>query len=43
MMMNPQIPFGIGSFNGLIEYRAQVQAYANDFCSCSMSPCLCFS
>jgi DHA2 family multidrug resistance protein len=31
MMMNPQIPFGLANFNSLIEYRAQVQAYANDF------------
>ena len=31
MMMNPQIPFGLATLNGLIEMRAQVQAYANDF------------
>ena len=31
MMMNPQIPFGLANFNSLIEYRATVQAYANDF------------
>src|SRR5215469_5967235 len=31
MMMNPQIPFGLATINGLIEMRAQVQAYANDF------------
>jgi DHA2 family multidrug resistance protein len=31
MFMNPLIPFGMNSLNGLIEYRAQVQAYANDF------------
>ena len=31
MFMNPLIPFGMSSLNGLIEYRAQVQAYANDF------------
>jgi DHA2 family multidrug resistance protein len=31
MMMNPQIPFGLANFNSLIEYRAQVQAYSNDF------------
>ncbi len=31
MMMNPQIPFGLANLNSLIEYRAQVQAYANDF------------
>jgi DHA2 family multidrug resistance protein len=30
-MMNPQIPFGLANLNGLIEYRAAVQAYANDF------------
>ena len=31
MMMNPQIPFGLANLNSLIEYRATVQAYANDF------------
>ena len=31
MYFNPQIPFGLAGFNGLIEYRATVQAYANDF------------
>ncbi len=31
MMMNPQIPFGLANLNSLIEYRAMVQAYANDF------------
>jgi DHA2 family multidrug resistance protein len=31
LFMNPLIPFGMGGLNGLIEYRAQVQAYANDF------------
>jgi DHA2 family multidrug resistance protein len=31
MMMNPEIPFGLANLNSLIEYRAQVQAYANDF------------
>ena len=31
MMMNPQIPFGLANLNSLIEYRAKVQAYANDF------------
>jgi DHA2 family multidrug resistance protein len=31
LMMNPQIPFGMGNLNSLIEYRALVQAYANDF------------
>jgi DHA2 family multidrug resistance protein len=31
MFMNPQIPFGLANLNSLLEYRAQVQAYANDF------------
>jgi MFS transporter, DHA2 family, multidrug resistance protein len=31
MYMNPQIPFGLANLNSLIEYRAQVQAYGNDF------------
>jgi DHA2 family multidrug resistance protein len=31
MMMNPQIPFGLQNLNGLIEYRAQVVAFQNDF------------
>jgi DHA2 family multidrug resistance protein len=31
MYMNPQIPFGLANLNSLLEYRAQVQAYANDF------------
>jgi DHA2 family multidrug resistance protein len=31
MFFNPQIPFGLAGFNGLMEYRAAVQAYANDF------------
>ena len=31
LMMSPQIPFGLANLNGLIEYRAQVQAYANSF------------
>src|SRR5579863_5547390 len=31
MYMNPQMPFGLANLNSLIEYRAQVQAYANDF------------
>ena len=30
LMMNPQIPFGLANLNSLIEYRAQVQAHAND-------------
>jgi DHA2 family multidrug resistance protein len=31
MLMNPEIPFGLANLNSLIEYRSQVQAYANDF------------
>ena len=31
MFMNPLIPFGMSSINGAINYRAQVQAYANNF------------
>ncbi|HVV64589.1 MAG TPA: DHA2 family efflux MFS transporter permease subunit [Rhizomicrobium sp.] len=31
LMMNPQLPFGLQNLNGLIELRAQIQAYANDF------------
>jgi DHA2 family multidrug resistance protein len=31
MFMNPLIPFGMGGLNSLIQYRSQVQAYANDF------------
>lgn len=31
MAMNPQIPFGLANLNSLLEYRAHVQAYANDF------------
>jgi DHA2 family multidrug resistance protein len=31
LMMNPQIPFGLQNFNGMIEYRAQVIAFQNDF------------
>ncbi len=31
MMMNPRIPFGLANLNSLIEYRATVQAYSNDF------------
>ncbi len=31
MFMNPLIPFGMGNLNGLMEYRAQVQGYANAF------------
>jgi DHA2 family multidrug resistance protein len=31
LLMSPQIPFGLANLNSLIEYRAQVQAYSNDF------------
>src|SRR6201996_1528889 len=31
LYMNPLIPFGMSGFDSLIGYRAQVQAYANDF------------
>jgi DHA2 family multidrug resistance protein len=31
LMMSPQIPFGVANLNGLIEMRAEIQAYANDF------------
>jgi DHA2 family multidrug resistance protein len=31
MFFNPQSPFGLAGLNGLMEYRAAVQAYANDF------------
>jgi len=31
MMMNPNIPFGLANLNGLIELRAQIQAFANAF------------
>jgi DHA2 family multidrug resistance protein len=31
LFFNPQLPFGLSSFEGLISYRAAVQAYANDF------------
>jgi DHA2 family multidrug resistance protein len=31
MMMNPQLPFGLKTLNGMIEYRAQVAGFANDF------------
>ena len=40
MMMNPQIPFGLANLNALIEYRAQVQAYSNDFLFMFLCPCL---
>jgi DHA2 family multidrug resistance protein len=31
LMMSPQLPFGVANLNNMIEYRAEVQAYANDF------------
>jgi MFS transporter, DHA2 family, multidrug resistance protein len=31
MFMNPLLPFGMSGLNGLMEYRAEVQAYANSF------------
>jgi DHA2 family multidrug resistance protein len=31
MMWNPQLPFGIAQFNGIVEQNSQVVAYANDF------------
>jgi len=31
MMMNPQIPFGLHNLNNIIEYRAQVIGFQNDF------------
>ncbi|HWD27142.1 MAG TPA: DHA2 family efflux MFS transporter permease subunit [Rhizomicrobium sp.] len=31
MMMSPQIPFGLQNLNGMIEYRAQVFAFQDDF------------
>ena len=31
MMMNPQLPFGLANLNGMIEMRAEVIAYSNDF------------
>jgi DHA2 family multidrug resistance protein len=31
LMMNPQIPFGLGNLNRLVEFRSQVAAYGNDF------------
>ncbi|HTP78030.1 MAG TPA: DHA2 family efflux MFS transporter permease subunit [Rhizomicrobium sp.] len=31
MLMNPQMPFGLANFNGLIEFRAQAIAFSNDF------------
>jgi DHA2 family multidrug resistance protein len=31
LMMNPQMPFGLANLNGMIEMRAEVIAYSNDF------------
>jgi len=31
MMMSPQIPFGLANLNNMIEYRAQVIGFQNDF------------
>lgn len=31
LMMNPQIPMGMAAFNGMVEQRAEIVAYANDF------------
>jgi DHA2 family multidrug resistance protein len=31
MLMNPRIPFGLANLDSLIEYRATVEAYSNDF------------
>ncbi len=31
LMMNPQMPFGLANLNGMIELRAEVIAYSNDF------------
>jgi DHA2 family multidrug resistance protein len=31
MFLSPQLPFGLSGLNGLIGYRAAVEAYANDF------------
>src|SRR5262249_2604239 len=31
MFMNPQLPFGLQNLNNLIEFRAQVFAFQNDF------------
>jgi DHA2 family multidrug resistance protein len=31
MVMNPQLPFGMANFNAMIEMRAQVQSFQNDF------------
>jgi DHA2 family multidrug resistance protein len=31
LMWNPQLPFGLQQLNGVVDYNAQVIAYANDF------------
>jgi DHA2 family multidrug resistance protein len=31
MLMNPQLPFGLANFNGLVEMRAATIAFSNDF------------
>ena len=31
MLMNPRIPFGLANLNSLLQYRATVEAYSNDF------------
>jgi DHA2 family multidrug resistance protein len=31
LMMNPQLPFGLANFNGLVEMRASTIAFSNDF------------
>jgi DHA2 family multidrug resistance protein len=31
LMMSPQIPFGLANLNGMIEMRAEIIAYSNDF------------
>ena len=31
MMLNPQIPFGLANINHMINMRAAVSAYSNDF------------
>lgn len=31
LMMNPRMPFGLSNLDGLLQYRALVQAYSNDF------------
>jgi DHA2 family multidrug resistance protein len=31
MLWNPQLPFGLQQLNGIVEFNAQIIAYANDF------------